>query len=76
MHVFPHTVTSTDLFKTTVEEVIVLVHKSTDRVGHVSSIVNQTKLVSLNSLSTLVVQLLVTAYSKVSTSINTSCARN
>lgn len=57
-------VTSTDLFKTAVEEVIVLVHKPIDRVGHVTSIVNQTELVSLDSLSTLIVQLLMTAYSK------------
>lgn len=63
MHALVHVdlVTSTDLFKTAVKEVIVLVHKSIDRVGHVSSIVDQTELVSLDSLSTLVVQLLMAA---------------
>ena len=52
---------STDFFKASIEKVIVLVHKPCNGVGDISSIVDQAELVPLNSLATLVVQLLMTA---------------
>ena len=51
----------TDLLEAAVQEIVVLVHKGSDGVGHVPGIVHQTKLVPFDGLTTLVVQLLMTA---------------